>query len=873
MTEQPGLPFDSLAYRADELPVRAPDPLPGRTEDLERLRAALRPGAAVELHGPAGMGKTALAAALAAEWVGRPGGVLWLEGYDDGLLSLLNRVARAYGDEPAGAGSDLAPLLDRVRDALGDAPLIVLDGVIRIEAARELVRALGEQAPVLLTRTRTAPGPWRAQAVMPLSDEDAASVLAASDEGEPAVAAIRARLEGHPFSLHIAARQLAAGVSASNLLSQMPALLSGYQNAAMAILLAAYRVLPADVQGVALLAGTVFGGAATAGLLAASAGAPAQAIGTRLAVLAARGWLTEEQVEGEPIYRAHELVQRFAESFLRAKGRLDALRARHLEGVIDTVLDNMEDGDLDQQRRLAAVFPAVLGSAGHAARKEKIQFLQDLAALLQPTVETSFVAARDLAPEYEWLAALADHPEAAAKGVLPAAPPDTVVEELPAPVTPAGLLPPEPLPAPEREERAPEPMSEAAAPEPVAELAGLDELDELRLDALAEPIVEEDEAGTGDTPAIVDARAQPRAGYPPPDDIPEPAYLRARELTPEVPPVTPPRAPAPEVELPRDYEGLARIGQQARQGSPEEAIGRYRQAAESFKADGKVEDELAALEALAMLSLETDAYADVVQYVDRGVTLAHESDNPQREGQMLVILGDLQAALGRFDGAETAYREAINAFRPSDSWLEIGLALDKLAVLYLDQDQQREAVEVWQQTLPIFERVGRRDLMRESLEAIGDVRVDTAQWDRAQASYRKALEMAEQDGDRAAAFVQLSKLGHVSETRGDRNEAVTYYRRALYLAFALDLPAQRGHLLLALGRLLLDDTAHLNRAMQLLRAADALLPENAEVQRLLSRATTRRDRLVRAGVTLPGADDDLRDYARGALERRGPGPQ
>jgi hypothetical protein len=66
--------------------------------------------------------------------------------------------------------------------------------------------------------------------------------------------------------------------------------------------------------------------------------------------------------------------------------------------------------------------------------------------------------------------------------------------------------------------------------------------------------------------------------------------------------------------------------------------------------------------------------------------------------------------------------------------------------------------------------------------------------------------------------------------------------------------------------MLVDDTAYLNRSLQLLQAASELLPDDTEVKRLLNRAKTRQERLLRAGITLPLAEESLEEFARSAAE-------
>ena len=246
---------------------------------------------------------------------------------------------------------------------------------------------------------------------------------------------------------------------------------------------------------------------------------------------------------------------------------------------------------------------------------------------------------------------------------------------------------------------------------------------------------------------------------------------------------------AAQVTLPEDVEALEKLSvETVEQGEPDEAIAQYQQALEGYQADGNVQDELAAIEALAKLNLNTERYDDVLAYLDRGMTLAQEADNPQREGEMLCILGDLQHDLGRLDGAEMAYREAISALRPVEAWLDIGLTLEKLGRIYMKQRRVDEAIGVWQQSLPIFENEGRWDLLRRVLNLLGDVNMRQMNWSQSEAYYTRALETAQALEEDRPQFVQLSKLANLMETSGRRDMAITFYRRALYFALRLAEP-------------------------------------------------------------------------------------
>jgi tetratricopeptide (TPR) repeat protein len=824
LTFRDGAPLQGSRH----LPGRPLRGLVGRQADLDALHLALRADAAVLLYGQPGVGRTALANALGASYAGHPGGVLWLDGYDETALALANRVARAYGAATARVEADRAAHYARVRALLEDAPpFIVLDGLVRLDAAREFVERCASGIPLAITASRPASGPWTPFEVSGLAGDDGLALLAlltagALDAADEPAARLVATLDGNALSLTVAGLQLAAGVSLDDLLAQMPDLPPGPVNRLMAVLMAAYRLLPQDLQGMVMLIGTTFAGGASDELLSDVTGAPADGICTRLRQLVERGFVSERTVYGRPYFSAHEMVQRFAQAFLRGKHRLDTMRARHLHGLPVYVHRHSAESNPASYGRLAAEMPNIIAAGRHAAVGRKAEYLHDLTQILAPTGEASFVRACGFLPEYEWLRHLQGAPEAAEAGVLGA-------------VAPA-VEPREEIESGEGE------AVDASPSEPPASTP--------ESGGGAAP-----ETGTGEQSG---AAASDAGGPPAPEPAagPEPGAIAESQARDDQ-----------ELELPSGAEALERLGRMAKErGDSQETIGRYAQALDSFKADGNVQDELAAIEALAMLSLESERYEDVLAYVDQGVALAQQADNPQREGGLLVVLGDLQVSLGRWEGAESAYKEAVEAFRPSEAWLDIGIALDKLGSVYWETGRPRDALAVWEQAAAIFERVGRVDLLRETLPKIGDTRAELLEWDDARAVGERLLALARRAADQAAEHEQLMWLGWLLESQGDRAGALTHYRRALHVAFDLAKREPLGGALLALARLQIDDTIQLNRVLQLLEAAESVQPADSEVQRLLGRARTRQERLMRGGVTLPIVSSSLQDYAREAYE-------
>ena len=684
MNQQPVIPHEAPVHDRDQLPVRPPEKLYGRDSDLASVQLALKAGTAVLLHGPAGIGKTALAAALASGYADQSGGVLWLDTNNDTTLSLLNRIARAYAGEISAFQPEPEALTAAVHDVLNrHRPLIVLDGTIRTEVAREFIREGASGIPLILTQPQLVAGSWTPHPVTPLAADVSSTMLcelAGLSPETAGLADLSAALGGHALSIFVTSRQ--PDVQPGDFLAQMPDMPPGEANRIMGVLMASYRLLPKELQGMALLLGTTFVGGAGQELLADVSGAPAEAMGTRMHQLVERGFAYQRTVYGQPYFMTHELVQVFARTFLRGKKQLDAMQARHFKSLTTYIRRHLPA----QHDQIAAEMPNIIAASLFAADTGQTEALNGLVSLLEAG---GFAAERGFQAEVDWLRQLVEQPALARAGVL-----GTSVEEEPAPP--------------------PSPKVEAL---PRGEVPGAPII-KTRIKA-ADEIIPEPESFPAPVTTAVDEIAAPQAPVQPPEppSLPEPESAPAK----------------PSVALPTDAESLRRIGREA--AAEGDAIARYTDALENYKADGNVEDELAAMEALAMLNLESENYEAVLAYIDQGTTLAQEIDNPQREGRLLIILGDLQVTLGKWEGAEVAYQEAINALQPSEAWLDMGLTLDKLGVLYLEQDRSQEAITTWQQAISYLQRAGRSDLVRTVYGRLGSAYTELMMWDRAQTNY------------------------------------------------------------------------------------------------------------------------------------------
>ncbi len=197
-----------------------PDPFVGRTAELSALAAALDQPGMLAVTGPAGVGKSRLAAVAARRWSAAAGRSAWR---CDGAAA---RSWDALSFSVAGAlGVALSPgdadrQAQRIGHALGGRgpAVLLLDDVDGVEevgalAARWLVHA--PELRVLVTARGAQLGPHPALPLAPLAPGDAAELVVvrarqrgAEVAGDPALAELAARLDHLPLALELAAGRL-----------------------------------------------------------------------------------------------------------------------------------------------------------------------------------------------------------------------------------------------------------------------------------------------------------------------------------------------------------------------------------------------------------------------------------------------------------------------------------------------------------------------------------------------------------------------------------------------------------------------------------------------------------------------------------------
>ncbi len=351
------------ALAAAPLPIFAA-PILGREREIAGVEDLLGSERIVTLIGPGGVGKTRLAAAVAAQAQdARPGAVVWVA--LDGLSSpaaVLPALARACGAGEGGAhpisriaealaGRAMLAVLDNaehVLEAAADLPALLkaAPGLTLLVTSREELRIAGERVlpiePLPLPQKTASIGRIAANPAVALYLRAVGNPADASSQDVIALqeaAAVARLLDGLPLALELAGaqaahlpRQTIAGLLEA---AGLAALARGRRDgpgrfrtmeAAIAWSLA---LLPPDAERLLRMLGVFQGGFTTEAVanIAASLGAPGL---IRLLPALINAQLIQHQHDGPGgRFRLLEPIRMFALALLRASGGLQAARDAH----------------------------------------------------------------------------------------------------------------------------------------------------------------------------------------------------------------------------------------------------------------------------------------------------------------------------------------------------------------------------------------------------------------------------------------------------------------------------------------------------------------------------------------------------------------
>lgn len=379
LIRRPGDTSATLITTSDEVPD-LPHRLIGRDVALGAIRRLLDDGGRVLLQGFGGMGKSALAASAAADWLDdERGAVLWLRAGNDSADALFEALARPLGAQAEVAhapGDEKAKTVRRLLAEHG-VSLLVLDDVWDGAALSQALKAVPRRTPVLVTAQQRYALDHIIE-VGKLAEADALDVLgyyAGQDvRADPAARELCQQVGYHAFALEIAGKTLKVDrITPGELLARIAAaphelampedFAEEGRTSTTELLTASLAALDDDARQAFLAFGGMFAPQATPELLARTMARAEASVTEALITLQRRGLADRirESERSAAFYRVHDLAYSYARA---VAGEAESTRRAALDAC--RAYAEAHESDLPA---LEAELPNLLGAADAARQR------------------------------------------------------------------------------------------------------------------------------------------------------------------------------------------------------------------------------------------------------------------------------------------------------------------------------------------------------------------------------------------------------------------------------------------------------------------------------------------------------------------------
>ena len=184
-----------------------------------------------------------------------------------------------------------------------------------------------------------------------------------------------------------------------------------------------------------------------------------------------------------------------------------------------------------------------------------------------------------------------------------------------------------------------------------------------------------------------------------------------------------------------------------------------------------------------------------LDYLNRGLTLAVQLDNPDGKATILNVMGAAYEQLDKPDEAMRNYQESLSIKRSLDQKPGVALTLGNIARVQVGLGKPDDANKSYQEAVKLQREIGDKKGLGVTLINLGGLYSDRERYDDALTSYKEALQIQRDVGDENTQALCLNNIGDVYLAKGQSSDALTYYERALELRKKANIPSQVGETL------------------------------------------------------------------------------
>src|SRR5882724_2800311 len=188
-----------------------------------------------------------------------------------------------------------------------------------------------------------------------------------------------------------------------------------------------------------------------------------------------------------------------------------------------------------------------------------------------------------------------------------------------------------------------------------------------------------------------------------------------------------------------------------------------------------------------------------LDYLNRGLSLAVELDNPDGKATILNAIGAAYEQLNKPEDALRNYEESLAIKRGLGQKPGIALTLGNIARVQSSVGKPEEAYKSDQGAVKLQREIGDKKGLGGTLINLGQLYTARSRYEDALKAYKETLQLQRDVGDENNQALCLNNIGNVYLAKGQSSDALTYYERALELRKKANIPSQIGETLHNLG--------------------------------------------------------------------------
>jgi tetratricopeptide (TPR) repeat protein len=214
----------------------------------------------------------------------------------------------------------------------------------------------------------------------------------------------------------------------------------------------------------------------------------------------------------------------------------------------------------------------------------------------------------------------------------------------------------------------------------------------------------------------------------------------------------------------------------------------YQEALTIFRAIGDRLAEANPIRRLGDVHLALAEYPQARQRYEEAQTIYHDIDDRFGEANSIRRLGDVHLALAEYPQASQRYEEAQTIYHDIDDRLGEANCIQSLGDVHLRLAEYAEARQRYDEARPIYHEIGDRLGEANCIRSLGDAHLCLAEYAEARQRYEEARPIYHDIGDQAGEANVWIGLADVAEAEGNLVEAVACLRPALEFARQIEHP-------------------------------------------------------------------------------------